>query len=321
MHTRLHGASWRRHRLLNVLQSLLLVGAMAVILGGLGWVLAGADGIAWALIGGALLVLFNPGVSPRLVLQMYGARPLDPHQAPELHALVESLAQRAELPATPALHYVPSQMLNAFAVGSRHHSAIAITDALVRGLSPREVAGVLAHEISHIRHNDMWVMGLADMFSRLTSLFSSLGQILLLLYLPLLLLSGYSLSWTTIFILVFAPTLSAIMQLALSRTREYDADLGATRLTGDPRGLAMALEKLERFQGRFFEQIFLPGRHLPEPSLLRTHPPTQERIRRLLELETELTPQPHPPGISPLATADFPQIGRRPRWRMNGLWY
>lgn len=317
----MNAPAWRRHRLFNALQSLLLVLAMALVLGGLGWVIAGADGIVWALIAGVTLIILNPGVSPRLVLRMYGARLLAPHEAPELHALVQELARRADLSRAPLLYYVPSRMLNAFAVGSRRRSAIAVTDAMFRGLGSRELAGVLAHEISHIRHNDMWVMGLADLFSRLTSLFSSLGQLLLLMYLPLLLVSGYSLSWSAILILVFAPALSAVMQLALSRTREYDADLGAARLTGDPRGLALALDKLERYQGRLFEQLFLPGRRLPEPSLLRTHPPTEERIRRLLELESEPTPRRLPRVVTPLTAAGYPLPGRGPRWRIGGLWY
>lgn len=158
---------WRRHRLLNGLQSLLLLGAMAAILSGLGWVVAGESGIFWALAGGVALVLFSPGFSPRLVLRMYAARALGPTEAPELHGLLATLAERAGLPTTPELYYVPSQMLNAFAVGTRSHSAVAVTDALLRALSPRELAGVLAHEMSHVRHSDMWVMGLADLFSRM----------------------------------------------------------------------------------------------------------------------------------------------------------
>lgn len=313
---------WRRHRLLNGLQSLLLLGAMAAILSGLGWVVAGESGIFWALAGGVALVLFSPGFSPRLVLRMYAARALGPTEAPELHGLLATLAERAGLPTTPELYYVPSQMLNAFAVGTRSHSAVAVTDALLRALSPRELAGVLAHEMSHVRHSDMWVMGLADLFSRMTSLFSSFGQILLLLNLPLLMFSEYRVSWTAILILVFAPTLSALMQLALSRTREYNADLGAVELTGDPRGLAMALEKMERYQGRFIEQIFFPGRRVPDPSLLRTHPATKERIRRLLVLESGMTPLERPRRtVAALPRAGYPAVDRRPRWHVNGMWY
>jgi heat shock protein HtpX len=164
-------------------------------------------------------------------------------------------------------------------------------------------------------------MGLADLFSRMTSWFSSVGQILLVINLPLTMFSEYAVSWAAILILVLAPTLSALMQLALSRIREYDADLGATELTGDPRGLALALAKMERYQGRFIEQIFFPGRRVPDPSLLRTHPPTQERIERLLELEPAATPVSHPPAVPSLASAAFPPVERRPGWHLNGIWY
>jgi len=181
----------------------------------------------------------------------------------------------------------------------------------------------LAHEISHVRNNDMWVMGLADLFTRMTNILSVVGQFLLLLNLPLLLMSDYTISWAAILLLVFAPTLSALLQLALSRTREYDADLGAAELSGDPEGMALALAKLERLQAGFFERVFLPGRQIPEPSLLRTHPPTQERLRRLLALR-------HEPGFASqsqlrvpgtLRTPGHGPVQHAPRRHMGGLWY
>ncbi|WP_227272060.1 M48 family metalloprotease [Roseobacter weihaiensis] len=90
--------------------------------------------------------------------------------------------------------------------------------------------------------------------------------------------------WIVPILLVVSPTIMALLRLALSRTREYDADRGGAELTGDPAGLASALLKLERRTGRFWEEMILPGRRIPDPSLLRTHPPTEERVRRLQEL-------------------------------------
>lgn len=126
-------------------------------------------------------------------------------------------------------------------------------------------------------------------------------------------------------VLLAAPTLSALVQLALSRNREYEADRSAAELSGDPVGLASALDKLERQQGSFWEQMMLPGRHLPDPSLLRTHPPTQERIARLMELVPEELPS------RALAwPLDDPRellallgrgIDRAPRWHITGLWH
>ena len=139
-----------------------------------------------------------------------------------------------------------------------------------------------------MRNNDLWVMGLANMFSRSTSLLL-LGPFLLLLNLPLILFSQGMLSWWAILLLIFAPNLSALAQVALSRTREYDADLNAARLTGDPEGLADALAKIERLQGGWLEQILLPGRRVPEPSLPRTHPDTEERIARLMALNPQFS--------------------------------
>ncbi len=308
-----------RHKLINALQSLLMLGGMAGILALLGWLLGGTDLMIWTLALALLLFILTPGISSRLVLRLYGARPLAPAETPQLHALVTELSRRAGLQHRPALYYVPSRIVNAFAVGRRDDAAVAVTDGLLRLLDLRELAGVLAHEISHIRHNDMWVMGLADMMSRTASLLSLFGQLLLFINLPLLLLGKVHVSWLAILVLLFAPTLIALLQLALSRTREFDADLGAVQLTGDPQGLASALAKLERQQRGWLGRILLPGRREPEPSLLRTHPATEERIRRLLELT--------PPPVETLPLGYFalpdslPLVVRRPRWRISGLWH
>lgn len=310
--------AWRHHRWLNLAQSVLLLAAMAAVAAALGWVLAGPAGALWALLLSAILVVFNPQLAPRLVLRLYRARPLPAGAAPELHDVLARLAQRAGLPQPPALYQFPSPMVNAFAVGTRGNSAIAVTDTLLRTLAPRELVGVLAHELSHIRHNDLWVMGLADLFSRVAHAFATLGQLLLLINLPLVFLSDYRISWTAIVILLLAPVVNLLMQLALSRTREYDADLGAVELTGDPHGLARALEKMERYHSTFIEQVLMPGRRVPDPSLLRTHPHTADRIRRLLELAPEPARLEHPDRV--------PRPGRgggsrRPRWHPTGLWH
>ena len=315
---------WRQHAWLNRTQSLSLLAAMAGFLALLGWLLWGTDGIVMLLAIGVMGMLLNPTLSPQWVMRLYGASRIGPEQAPALWSVVSRLTERAHLPARPELYYVPSRMLNAFAVGTRKRSAIAVTDGLLRQLSLREVAGVLAHEISHVRNNDLWVMGLADTFSRATSMLSFLGQLLLVLNLPLILFSAAPINWFAILLLIFAPTLSALAQLALSRTREHDADLNAARLTGDPDGLISALAKIEQAQGGWLERVFMPGRRIPEPSLLRTHPETRERIGRLVALKPALA------GVEALSfgtTAfDAPSafgkpIGRPPRWHVSGLWH
>jgi heat shock protein HtpX len=177
--------------------------------------------------------------------------------------------------------------MNAFAAGRRAEAVLAVTDGLLHRLSARELAGVLAHELTHVQHNDIGVMGVADVVSRLTSLLSLVGQALVLIDLPLILFSDRAMPWLALLVLLSAPTLSALLQLALSRSREFDADLGAVRLTGDPTGLACALEKLDYYPSGRWGHIFPPGRRTPPPSLLRSHPATQERIRRLRALAEE----------------------------------
>lgn len=317
--------TWLQHAWRNRLQSLLLLAVMAGFLALLGWLLWGRDGLFVLVSVGVVAVLANPAFSPWLIMRMYGARRLDHAEAPVLWRAMSELTARAGLASRPELFYVPSRMLNAFAVGTREQSAIAVTDGLLRQLALDELIGVLAHEVSHIRSNDLWVMGLADLFSRATSLLSLLGQFLLLLNLPLILFSQVMISWWAILLLIFAPNLSALAQLALSRTREYDADLNAARLTGNPEGLARALAKIERVQGGWLERVFLPGRRVPEPSLLRTHPETEARIARLMTLKPELkgadqawTRRKTVPDVDALLGG---RVRRVPHWHMNGLWY
>lgn len=314
---------WRRHTRTNRLQSLMLLGVMGGFLALVGWLLWGGSGIVWLLIPLLMLVLFNPFAAPELLMRLYRATPLTPEQAPALYDSLTELSRRANLPRVPTLYYLPSRMVNAFATGSQKRAAIAVSDGLLRNLDSRETLAVLAHEISHIQHNDMWVMGLADLFSRLTSTLSLFGQFLLLFNLPLLIFSNVSINWFAILILIFAPSLSALAQLGLSRTREYNADINAAMLTGDPEGLARALTRIEQQQGSFTEQVILPGRYTPEPSLLRTHPPTSERIRRLRELRLPYPARPPLPAQRPLTPGsllDHP-VTRPPRWHISGLWH
>ena len=169
-----------------------------------------------------------------MTLRLYRARALHPHEAPEIWALLRELPARAGLPATPVPHYVPSGVVNAFATGSKQEASIALTDGLLRSLSPRELAGVLAHEIAHITNEDLRVMRLADSVSRLTSLLALMGQIAILLNLPALLVGAAEVYWPGLLLLAASPQLALLAQLGLSRVREFDADRLAAELTGDP---------------------------------------------------------------------------------------
>lgn len=311
-------AVWRRHARANRLQSALLVATLLGINALAGLLLAGDDGLLVA-VGASLLALFlEPAAGMRLTLQLYGARPLPPEIAPALWRAADVLARRAGLPATPLLCYVPSPVINAFALGRRERAAIALSAGLLRQLAPREIGGVLAHEVAHIAHGDLRVMGLADFISRLTSLYALAGQLLLLLALPAWVLGAAEINWIALLLLAAAPHLAWLAQLGLSRVREFDADRAAVALTGDPLGLASALAKIER-TARSWRGLLLPGWGNPQPSWLRTHPATEERIRRLREMQA---------APLSLSWADWHAAGPPclevravPRWRPGGSWW
>jgi heat shock protein HtpX len=318
-------AERRRHKIRNALQSVLMLGGMVALLAGCGWLIFGPEGMLGMAIGTGLALALSPRVSPRMVLRMYRAREIRPHDLPEVVAILERLAGRAGLARPPRLFYVPSLMINAFAVGSRHDAAIALTDGMLRTLTLRELAGVLAHELSHVRNNDLWIMGLADLVGRLTRMMAFLGLLLVIVALP---------AWLTgaaegppllllILLLILAPQIALLLQLALSRAREFDADLDAAGLTGDPAGLASALVKLERFQRGLWEQILMPGWRLPEPSILRTHPPTGQRVARLEALYDRRPEAFAPLTVAPAAGLEpaWQTITQRPRERLLGFWY
>ncbi len=311
-----------RHKLANAIQTVLLIGGMSLLLSVTAELLLGGNILPWVFWITVLSLILTVKISPGLVLRMYRARPLDESEAKELYDIVRVLSKRAGLPAIPRLYIVHTPIMNAFTVGSKYQSAIAVTDGLLKNLTLRELTGVLAHEVGHLHNNDMQVMAVADAVGRLTASLSMAGQILLFINLPIVLSGQAGISWTGILLLVFAPTVSSLLQLAISRVREFDADLEAARLTGDPKGLASALAKMEQYERNLLKQIFLPGLNNPSPSLLRTHPPTEKRIRRLMEIEqveqaVRALGYPDRPG-------HFPSIqysDNSPKNRMWGLGY
>jgi heat shock protein HtpX len=310
------------HDLRNRLHSLLLLTSMMLLLVFLGWFIGGRQGIVWAIVLGGLSLFLGRQASPQLVLRMYRARPLAAQEAPQLYQILQELARRANLPYVPTLYYIPTRMLNAFAVGTQRNAAIGLTDGILRNLTLRELTGVLAHEMSHIRNNDMRSMNIADVVTRITNLFSTFGKFLLLLNFPLILMGSYTVSWWAILLLIFAPMLSGLLQLALSRTREFDADLDAVQLTHDPVGLMNALQKLEYKSTNLWQQILMPGRGVPDPSIFRTHPHTKDRMARLQELNIEpYQPLVLPPERPFALPGRFTPVTRQPGWRMMSLWY
>jgi heat shock protein HtpX len=317
--THIDAAVQSRHNFRNTLHTVLLIAGTGLIMGVLAYVMFGWVGLIAATVFGAIGVASLGQVSPKMVLGLYKARPLAESEAPELHQLMRDLTQRANLPSVPALHYVPTKMMNAFAVGRPEDSAVAVTDGLLRAMTMRQIAGILAHEVSHIRSGDLKVMGLADVLNRITSILSNIG----LLGIPLVFGTGLNVPIIGLALMIFAPTLGGLLQLGLSRAREYDADLDGATLTGDPEGLASALKILEERQGGKWEGLVLPGSRLPQPSLLRTHPKTEDRIARLLALRGQgaekivVQRSTEKPQTSFVPLVSNPKI----RWHRLGIYY
>lgn len=314
----------RAHKWRNALHS-------AALIGGIGVVLAVATYLVWGMIGPVLTVValatiytFAPTVPPETMMRLYRARLVPAGDESQLSSLVDVLAYRAELPKRPQLYVVPSMTLNAFAAGTPDRAAIAVTEGLLRRLSLREIAGVLAHEMSHIRNNDLHVMGFADLVTRLLQFLSYVALALTAVNLLFALRQEQFVAWGTILLLYLAPAISSLLQLALSRAREFDADLEAAGLTGDPLGLAAALRRLENHTGHVWEDLMfpVPARRVPQPSLLRTHPTTEERVSRLLAINRA-------DELEPIRIVEKPMISMvgmgpiemRPRYRWPGLWY
>jgi len=294
----------------------MIMGGLTLLLVISAWALFGAAGIGGALVIVGLLAFLTPRVGPAMVLRFYRAWPIEPREAPQIFRILRGLAQRAELPEFPKLYYIASSNMNAFAVGRPDNSAITVTDGLLRGLNLRQLTGVLAHEVSHIANEDIKVMGLADVVSRLTGIMQSIGFMLLLFGIW----QGGGAIIAAI-VLMLAPTIGTFLQRALSRSREYDADLAAAHLTGDPVGLAAALKIMQRRQGSLWESILLPGGRIPDPSLLRTHPKPKDRIARLLELEAKHLPEVETRESQVHLPAGFRPVHQRPRFHASGLWY
>lgn len=313
--------AYLQHKVRNTLQSLILIISLSGLCALLAWFIGGLPLALATALGILISYQINPAASPAWAMRLFRARPLAPDEAPDLYRLLTHLTRRAGLHRVPVLYYLPSDVMNAFTTGNRRHAAIAISDGLLRRMEWREMAGILAHELIHVVNQDTRLMAFADLTSRITGMLSMMGQLLLLINLPLLLFGQATLPWIPILLLLIAPTLSALAQLALSRNREYEADLGAAELTGDPLGLASALNKLEPPRHRLLEQLLHPGPRIPDPSLLRTHPPTEERVERLLALAERDSAIAHL-ALSPQVMRGLrAQVPYRPRWHRNGMLY
>ena len=275
----------------NQLKTLVLLGALSALLIGFGGMLG--PGYFYGFT--ALALLMNLGAyffSDKIVLKMHRAREVSPAQAPELHRMIDEVARAAGVP-KPRVYVIPEMQPNAFATGRNpEHGVVAVTEGILSMLDARELKGVLAHEMAHIKNRDILVATVAAGIAAAVTYIANVLQFSAFF-------GGHQSddeegggSLVGMLAMAFvAPIAATLIQLGISRSREYLADETAARLTGDPDALARALEKLERGAQRipahvepataslFIVSPLAGGRSLM--SLFSTHPPMQERIARL----------------------------------------
>lgn len=273
----------RRNRLGIGLETLLLFLALGVFTALVGYIAFGPPAALAGLAIGLGSLFLTPGGVPEAVLRSGRVRPLSYRDAPRLVELAEDLGRRAGLPESPGLGYLNSPTPNALTVGDRNRSLIVVTAGLISRLNEREVRAVLAHEVGHIANGDLRLLDAVNRLGIVTGWFARVGLVVALLFFPVLLFTGMLAGPMALLLLTGAPLVSMAMQRAISRRREFAADLTAAELTGDPAALASALDRLRRPTAGIFGMVL----HLPRPeqgSLFTTHPPTDERIARLEEL-------------------------------------
>ena len=271
------------------LKTALLLGALTGLFLMVGQAIGGRQGMTIALVLAAVMNFVSLFWSDTIVLSMYRAKPVGPEEAPELHAIVQKIAMKAGIP-MPRLYIIPDAALNAFATGrSPSHAAVAATAGILRALNREELEGVLAHEISHVLNRDTLISSVAATLA---------GAISHLAHFAYFLPAGRSDDDDRggplggLAALILAPMAAMLIQLAVSRSREYSADATGARLVGYPDGLIGALRKLEAAGQRIpmhaadpaTAHLFivnpLSGRTLA--GLFSTHPPVEKRIERLM---------------------------------------
>jgi heat shock protein HtpX len=275
---------------MNTLKTGLLLGALTGLFMLIGGLFGGQQGVVIAFLFAMVMNFGSYWFSDRLVLRMYRAQPVSEDQAPELHAMVKNLALKASLP-MPSVYIVPGDTPNAFATGrDENHAVVAVTEGLLRILSRDELEGVISHELSHIKNRDMLVGSIAATLAGAIVMLANMAQWAALFGGGRDEEEGGSGILGLILMAVLAPLAATIIQMSISRSREYLADEGGARVSGKPYSLAGALEKLSRASraipmeanpstAHLFIVNPLTGRSLM--NLFSTHPPIEERIARL----------------------------------------
>ncbi|HEY0625636.1 MAG TPA: zinc metalloprotease HtpX [Allosphingosinicella sp.] len=286
---------------MNGLKTVMLLAALTALFMGLGYTLGGQSGAVMALLFAAGMNLFTFWNADKIVLRMHKAREVDEASAPEFVRIVRELAARAQLP-MPKVYVIDSPHPNAFATGRNPaHAAVAATTGLLSMLSRDEVAGVMAHELAHVKNRDTLIMTMTATIAGAISFLANFG----------LFFGGNSENrgnMLAMLLAVFvAPFAAMIVQLAISRTREYDADRGAAEISGNPRALASALAKLHEGARRVpnpvsmrnpaAASLYIVPSGTGRDSLFSTHPDTQNRIAALHAMADEFGLAAPPPVI------------------------
>jgi heat shock protein HtpX len=266
-----------------VFQTVALAGVMLVLASRAVALVFGAIA-GWLAVVVIAILAMRAATSQQLALPA-GTERLDPYQAPELYDALQELIRRAGLNHVPPIFILPSRGGEAMTTGVGDRSLILLSQGVLTGLSLREIRAVLAHEVSHIRDFDLPLFAVMGAMHQITHAVSGILMVLLFLTFPAVLFGGATVPPVVLLYLGIVPMISLVSQLALLRTREFQADLGAVELAGDPRALASALARLEGMHRRGL-RVFGPGgtRRSRLAELLRTHPTTEERIRRLKDV-------------------------------------
>jgi heat shock protein HtpX len=278
---------------MEVFKTVFLLSAMTLLMIFVGGMLGGKAGMIIAFVVAMGMNFFSYFNSDKLVLKRYDAVQIGPSDAHGLYKIIERIAKRAQVP-MPRVYIIPDSTPNAFATGRNpDHAAVAITEGLLNILDEHEIEAVMAHEMSHVKHYDILIGTVAATIAGAISLLAQFGMIF----------RGNDNRQNfivTLFLMIVMPIAASVIQMAVSRSREYMADEGAARLTGHPEWLQSALKKLEyhAHQGTLHNaspqsaHMFiinpLSGHEVNFQSLFRTHPSTQDRIERLEQLKGEV---------------------------------
>src|SRR5260221_3737649 len=267
------------HQTANHRSSAMAIAGMTLLLAVCGWIVGGPEGAHQAMTGGAPGPN-GPAIAHEPFFGWLGARLLRPAELPGLYNILADVCSRARLSRLPDIYCLPApDDMNAYALGGPEGAAIILTEGLLRRMTRDEIAGILAHEVAHIRNNDIWTMGWAAALHRSIEWTSLTGLALLRAQ-----HGGMELSRPLAALLRAAPSIAQLLRLALSRARELDADATALELTGDWQALIAALDKLERHHAGLPVLSVAAARENGPMRLLRSHPATSEPVGALLSL-------------------------------------